>query len=359
MLNLQNATYSRLPHFLFVFTLFLAGATASYAQKIDIDKKWLNLNVYALPTKDVDTSLHTVSYQFNGEYVLPGWGIDPIQAKKSYCRIAGYQTVESGGDFHLEINLLPIQFLDSRVDKRTTVSKDQSGRQTTTTYYQEVHTYNYNYNWKLMDKNGSVVSKGIFDGCSSGVVKFTGKESTDSKAVYASFNNNRVQTRLNIASDAIWNSMAAMHSALSSNFGYVCTSERFGIWVLDTKDHPEYETMKTHQETLKALFAKLRCSDVSAEEMEAIKPSIDYYNSIPQKYTADEKADKKLRYAAYFNLANIYLRLDDVANVKKYANLIIENDYDKKEGKEFIQDAENLIQIFERTHLRSRRIQRN
>lgn len=359
MFTLQNTTYNRVSLFLFVFTLFLAGATTAYAQKIDIDKKAVTTSLISLPRKDVDTSFHTFSYTFKGDITLPAWGMDMAQVKDTYFKLEGYQSVEKSGDLHLEANLPAIRFLDSNVESRVVKSKDKSGRETSTYYYKHVLSYDYGFSWKLVDKNGKELTNRLFSSPLTTIKKFNGEEYTEYKKAYESYNNNRAQVNRNIATKEINESLSNMYSVLNEYFGYKCTNVRFNIWLLDTEKHPEYEAMKKHFESVKAAYAAIDCHGLTPADVEALQPAIAYYKSIPEKYKADEKADKKLRYAAYFNLANIYLHLDDVAKVKEYSNLLIENDYDKGDGKDFIKDAENLIELFESKQVPSRRFPRN
>jgi hypothetical protein len=58
------------------------------------------------------------------------------------------------------------------------------------------------------------------------------------------------------------------------------------------------------------------------------------------------------------DIANIYLALDNPAKAKEYANLLIQNDYDKSDGKDFLKDAEKLELLLFEHKLPSRRVAR-
>ncbi|MBK6978284.1 MAG: hypothetical protein IPH28_15305 [Cytophagaceae bacterium] len=86
---------------------------------------------------------------------------------------------------------------------------------------------------------------------------------------------------------------------------------------------------------------------------ENLEPIIEYFESIKSKYKTDEKADKKLRYGAFYNLSKLYYYLDkpDLAIIQ--AEGLIENDYDKKDGEKLAENAQILVDIFKKTKLNS------
>jgi hypothetical protein len=75
---------------------------------------------------------------------------------------------------------------------------------------------------------------------------------------------------------------------------------------------------------------------------EQMQPIINYFNSIKKKYVSNSKWDKKLRYASYFNLAKIYLYLDNPDAAMKEATDLVINGYDSKDGKRLENGAVDL-----------------
>jgi hypothetical protein len=341
--------------------LIAAGMTLSTwlgAQKIDIDKKAVTTKLLTLPYAEVDTAFHTYSSKLNGSHNLSTWGLDLDAIKNQYFKLAGYNAVENGGDLQLEATLSPVKFLDSNVESRTEKTKDKAGRETSKTYYKHTLTYTSAFTWKMRDKNGKDFSSRNSISLGSDVKKHTGSEYGTYKEAYDSYNNNRGKITGDIATKEIKDALGSMYESMNAQFGYKVTTDKFNIWVLDTKSHPEYEAMQKHYDAVKAAFGAISPAGLTDADMEALQPSIAYYLSIPEKYKKDEKADTKLRYAAYFNLANIYLFLDKADKVTEYANLIIKNDYDKGDGKDFLKDAEKLQELLTKKKVASRRFPR-
>ena len=334
-----------------------------FAQKIDIDKKPVITRLIALPSKPVDTSWHTFSYTFKGENNLASWSIDVDQAKATYFKLSGYNTVEKGGDLHLEATLQPVRIVGSDVTKRSESSKDKSGRVTTTNYYRYVVSYESGLSWKLFDKNGKELTPkapgagfGLVVG--SNIKKKEGSEYGTYKEAYDSYYNNRAQITRDIAVAELESLLGGMYETVNSHYGYVPYKTRFNIWLLDTKGHPEQDALTQHYQNVKTVFESISAYQLTQDNIDALKPSIEYYESIPQKYQADEKADRKLRYAAFFNLSNIYLHLDNPTKAIEYANLLIQNDYDKGDGKDFVKDAGKLKELLASKQTASRRFSR-
>lgn len=337
----------------FIQLIFMALATLASAslaaQKLDIDKKQVVTSLMALPEKNIDTAFHTFSYQFNGDYILGNWGIDLGTAKKTYFKLTGYESLDNGGDLHLEATLSPIRFLESKVESRTVKSKDKAGRETSQTYYKCVVTYESDFTWSMRDKDRRDLigrSIGLYRAVTK---KYTCPEKNTYKEAYEAYDNNRHQINRDIAVNEIQTFLGEMSKDMNRMFGYRPDKDKFNLWIVDSKNHPEEEGFSKHFESVKAIFGAMSPYELKATDLEALRPSIEYYQSIPGKYKADEKADIKLRYAAYFNLANIHLFLDDPEKAMEYANLLIQNDYDKGDGKDFLKDAEKLrLLLFER-----------
>lgn len=85
-----------------------------------------------------------------------------------------------------------------------------------------------------------------------------------------------------------------------------------------------------------------------------LQPLVDYFNSLKIKYNSSDKAHKKIRYSSYFNLAKIYLSIDEPEKAIKEAEGLITNDYDAKDGKEIIESATQLITEFKNAKTRTR-----
>ncbi|MNL26972.1 hypothetical protein D3C87_1485360 [compost metagenome] len=82
-----------------------------------------------------------------------------------------------------------------------------------------------------------------------------------------------------------------------------------------------------------------------------MQPLIEYFDSLKTKYPEDNKPSRKLRYSAYYNLAVIYIMLDQPEKAIAESEKLIANDYDKSDGKGLIEKANKLIASFKASKL--------
>ena len=82
---------------------------------------------------------------------------------------------------------------------------------------------------------------------------------------------------------------------------------------------------------------------IEEKEVEtAMAPIIEYFWSVKDKYSQDKKHPKRLKAAAMYNLAQIYLYLDQPEKTIEIGEEYIRWDHDKKDGKRFVESGKRL-----------------
>jgi hypothetical protein len=119
-------------------------------------------------------------------------------------------------------------------------------------------------------------------------------------------------------------------------FGYAAKNINTHLWLLGSKDHPEYQNHQKYLAIIKNIFTEVKHTGIPADIQDKLVPVKNYFDSIPKLYVEDSKKHKKMRYSAYYNLMKIYYSIEDFTKAEAYANLIIENDYDTKDGKKML-----------------------
>lgn len=123
----------------------------------------------------------------------------------------------------------------------------------------------------------------------------------------------------------------ATTKTLSALFGFQLVQVGAMLETMDTKKHPENEAFKSNVNQVKAILSSLNGDKPLSESQ--MQPFIDYFKSIAQKYPdLVLKADIKIRYAAYYNLAQIYACMDKFTEAISYCDALIANGFDKKDG---------------------------
>lgn len=130
-------------------------------------------------------------------------------------------------------------------------------------------------------------------------------------------------------------------------FGFAGYTHKLKLWLLGSKAHPEYENYQQNYEVIKNAFAAVECNDLPKDIFTKLAAAIQYFDSIPKRFTDDSKSHKKMRYSAYYNLMKIYFHTEDFAKAEAYANLVISNDYDSKDGKRMLNDIKEQKELWE------------
>lgn len=133
-----------------------------------------------------------------------------------------------------------------------------------------------------------------------------------------------------------------VNQELAARYGFNAIKGSDILWILDSKKHPEYATQQEAINAVKVLMATMSAHASIDDLSKNMQPLLDYFASLKTKYTSDEKADKKMRYSAYYNLAKIYQYLDQHDKAIEQANELIKNDFDPKDGEALIKVSEGL-----------------
>jgi hypothetical protein len=337
----------------------LALPCIAFTQKLDIDGKKVKANFLRLPEKTLPATVKTYTAKIDGIAYVSPWGLDPDAVKEEFLQLDGFQKVEADGDLAMEIKMTPIRFLDFRINNSKTDTKDSKTGKVTTTYkYWYEITYEKGFSGKLLDKTNKVLwdySRGLGGLMRSTTDTYKSTEYSNYKDASDAYSNNRVNLNRDIAGREIRSNFGAIRSAVNKEYGYSPIVETFTVYVTDTEKHAENANFIKTYEDCKYAVEGIEATELTEATTTSLAPVIDYYKSVAEKYKADEKADSKLRYACYYNLANIALILDRPDEAILWANKLIENDYDKKDGKGIIKDAEALKELFKKYSITSRR----
>lgn len=166
---------------------------------------------------------------------------------------------------------------------------------------------------------------------------------TSSNVAYKEFND-RSHEYFQSDIDAYRNSVKSLASGiLNDAYGYRPVRNYVTFKRLDSEKHTEYKTFDNAMKAVQVIFGKMRYNLPKDEVENDLKPIIEYFSDLARKpINEKEKSEKKLRYAAYYNLAQIYMYLDRFADVNDIADLIIKSEYKEKTGERFKESANRL-----------------
>jgi hypothetical protein len=162
------------------------------------------------------------------------------------------------------------------------------------------------------------------------------------------------ETKNNLAKQLSASAISNLNAVVNERYGYQLRRVSDMLWILNNKKHSSYADHQAAWNQFKNAIV-LMSADESLDKVKAkMKPVIDYFEKAKNQYTGTDKEARKMRYASFYNLAKIYLWLDDPAKAKIEADALAMNDYDESDGKNLRAMAESLEQTLRKNNSNSR-----
>jgi hypothetical protein len=357
--------------------LFFLSFFSSKAQKVDLDRFYFDVSYQVLPKEPVPFEKRTFS-----SIVKLGGAIqtyaNPI-ALNDKINIIGWKKVDQNGTVDIELNLE--DFLEKSAYPQTRVeeTKDKDGRVTSRKeYYYVVAKYTTRGYAKVKGpltpiplsdkqieeekakqaavttnrflknaviKKDTTASKEGFNISFNGELEYKSKEYTDPAAPMKDFYLNKTAIRDQTLRNFTDNSLANFNNNINYTYGFRPKKDNEILWIMDAKNE-EGKTQSDAIQAVKSFFTTMKADEPIDELKSNMQPLIEYFDSLKTKYPEDNKPSRKMRYSAYYNLAVIYLMLDEPEKSIAESEKLIANDYDKSDGKSLIERANKLIVSF-------------
>ena len=340
--------------FLAAFVL-LASTMPTNAQtkNIDLDLFRFSITYRSIATQPVNPLFFTYSVFVNS--TKPTERIVSLIEIEDATYIEGQQRVNNNenADIAVVINLGNLVVINSNVNERREESKNKEGQVTSVSYYYRVEAnYTFESTYKIMQGNKTLIS-GVGTAPTS-TQTYKSQEYGNRKDAMNFWNNNKDVLISEFATGLSRQIAASVTSRASSLFGFPVVRTTDVLQITDEKKHLENERFRTNTTLLKEKLQAVTPNEKLIKDA-GLEEIIEYYKSIPGKYVDTQlKADIRLRFAAYFNLCKIYYYLEDIDNVNKYADLLIKNGHDTKDGEKFKKSAEELKTMLNRTRIKTR-----
>ena len=317
----------------------------SLAQKVDLDRFNFTASFRSLPVVKLDSSYRTYDLSTESTRLMQNYMAD--LAPEKYLRIQGWKMLPSGAHLSIKIrfeDLLPESFATR---ERVEPIKDRTGKQigVRTTYYQEV-IYTLAATGEVVDYKGEHVFDMVLADRSAKQM-YRSPEFQVRQVAEGYFMINALKITGDLFRNNARNAIGRISSRLNYNYGFENVTVNDFMWILGNRKHPEYDAHRNAFLTIKEVMFGLSPDKPLTGVREKLQPVIKYFESIKKNYSSSSKADRKLRYASYFNLAVIYYYLDDPQAMMKEASGLILNDFDARDGRAFENTALQLKQVFE------------
>ncbi|MDR0510519.1 MAG: hypothetical protein LBH06_05450 [Rikenellaceae bacterium] len=330
-----------------------ALCTTAQTKNVDLDRVYCTYKYRALPTQPQDPIYFRYTTRVTSSKVAETKvSIPDLQ---NALRIEGqtYTPDEAEAKMLLEAYIGNIIIKGSNIAVRTVEDKDRDGKVTKVTRYYSVDvSYTFESSYRI-SAEGKELAKGYLYSHNGNALVFKTAEFSTSQAAADNWNNNREVFVAEFYRDLANKTIGDLSYRATSLYGFMSRSLNFILWTSDEKKHNENIPF---QEAIGKLKTILQAMDANTPvDREAAQEVIEYFKGIPARYADVKlKADVKLRYAAYFSLCTYYLYADEPEKVAEYADLLIANEYDKKDGEKMKKEASALIEIFLKVGMRSR-----
>lgn len=337
---------------LLLIILTVTSLSNALAQRVDIDKFAFDYKYRQVPNLVLDTTLSNYSVNITKTKALQAYS---NETEGSAIKIEGRNFVESNGRIIINISFEDLMIESSAVEQIIEVKKDKDGKETGRTYTYKVNVvYTFASSANISDYKGAPLkSYNLKDRFTKQTYSSQIFNQREEASEY--YSNNKLEIKTKLSDEQINTSLSTLNWNLSFDFAYLSMHNRVYIWTTDSKKHPENTLVQQAAEATKIALMQITSKEIPASVLTELDPIIKYYLSIPTKYTnPSEKQEKKIRFAAYYNLANIYFLTDQFEKAKEYAALIISNDYDPKDGENLIEDATNIVVRYKKHGLNSR-----
>jgi hypothetical protein len=322
------------------------------AQRVDLDRFNFTASFRDFPDDPLPAEYKTFNVRIEA---APSLGLGYSAANlESLINIEGLKKVTGTGHITIIAMLDDIVIEKTETVERVQVTKDKQNVEVKKSYFATQMTYSFSARATVYDYRGTtVISNHILFEREN---KRTYKTNEYSNPVDAAnnFNNKILEIKSNLSKQLVSGAISNLNSYLNSNYGYAIQKVNDIFWVLNNKKHPEYSEHQKAWNNFKNAIVLMSPDESLDKVKEKMKPVIAYYEKIKNIYTGSDKEAKKLRYASYYNLAKIYLYLDNPAAAMREADALAMNDYDESDGRHLRAVAENLDEQLKKNNASSR-----
>jgi hypothetical protein len=311
-----------------------------FAQRVDLDRFNFTASYRDFPDESLPETYKTFNVRIEA---APSLGLGYIAGNlENIIRIEGLKKVNGTGHITILAILDDIVIERSETRERIEVKKDKQGVEIRKSFFSTEMSYSFSARASIYDYKGNTILSNYILSEREDKKTYKTPEFPNATDAFNSYNNKIQEIKSNLAKQLVNAAINNLNSILNARYGYSIHRVNDIFWVLNNKKHPEYGEQQKAWSNFKNAIVLMSPDEPLDKVKERMKPVIDYYEKIKTIYTASDKEAKKLRYASYYNLAKVYLYLDDPASAIREADALAMNDYDESDGRMLRSIAENL-----------------
>lgn len=322
------------------------------AQRVDLDRFNFTASFRNFPEDPLPEAYKTYNVRIEPAPSLGlGYGVDQ---QENMIQIEGLKKVPGTGHITVLALLDDVVIEKTESRERVEIKKDKQGIETRKTYFSTEMTYSFSARVSVYDYKGNTLISNHVLSDRENRRTYKGSEYSNPVDAANNFNSKMLEIRNNIARQLVNTAINNLNTTLNARFGYSIQRVNDMFWVLNNKRHPEYSAQQKAWNSFKNAIVLMNAEQPLDNVREKLKPVITYFDKIKETYSGTDKEARKLRYASYFNLAKLYLYLDDPSAAIKEADALSMNDYDENDGRALRAVAERLDEQLKRNNASTR-----
>jgi hypothetical protein len=324
------------------------------SQKIDLDRFYFEYSFRALPQKPLPIDARTYQVQ-----VISNLNESLNLNKSEMFSISGLKRATTNAGVMIQFRFDDIMIAKTTPIERVVINKDKDGKEIGRNFFYKMEIlYTLNSFLQITSRTGN----SLFSQVENPRRTYITPEYATVIDAQNFWLNNMNSLRNKMTEDVLNDFMLRTNKMVNAQIGYAENTISKNLWITDSPKHSENENFISNTKSLASKIKRIGCYDDVKLLVEDLVNEEKYFKSIPQKYTSTEKADVKLRYGAFYNLALLYLCTDRPELAIAEADKLIANDYDKFDGKIIKSDAENILALMNTnklftTHFQDKEIQ--
>ncbi len=336
-----------------ISTLIVLNIVAfASAQRVDLDKFNFTATYRNFPSDPLNEAYKTYNVRIEAAPSVQG-GLNMAYMMES-INIEGLKRVPGTGHITIIAILDDIIVEKAETKERLDVKKDKQGVEIKKMMYSVEMTYTFSARATVYDYKGSTIldNYSLYSRDNKNTYK-TGEYENSNDAL-SQFNNKLMDTKSGLTKKLVNSAISNLNSVMNNNYGYTVQRVNDILWVLNNRRHPEYDGHQKAWNSFRSSIVLMSADEPLDKVKEKMKPAIEYFEKIKTMYSSSSKDDRKLRYASYYNLAKIYIYLDDPQAAIREADALAMNDFDEVDGRSLRAVAESLEELFKQNQTRTR-----
>ncbi len=319
---------------LLALTLFIS---AVYAQRVNLDRFNFTVSYRDFPENPLPEAYKTYNIRMEAS---PSLGLGYTAANlASNISIEGLKKVDATGHITILLMLDDLVFENPETIETVRTSKDKEGHEIKTSLFSTKVAYSFAARMSVYDYQGNTLvdNQVLFDRNQIRFYKTPENKSAEEATTY--FNNKMGEIRSNLVNQLVLGVTAQTNNWLNAQYGYPVRRVSDILWILNNRRHKSYRDHQRAWNQFKDAIALVNANEPLDNVKKKMQPVIDYFEKVKKQYITSDKEDRKMRYASYYDLAKIYLYLDEPEKAMAEADALAMNDFDEKDGRSLHQAA--------------------